>query len=59
MNLHGSRGTPDSLKLRFKGFERKLPLGAPDINAYSTFEVMRIEDTMTQDEFSWYTVSQS
>ena len=31
MNLESFEGTPDSLKLRFKGFERKLSLGAPDV----------------------------
>ena len=30
MNLQSFKGTPDSQKLRFKGSERKLPLGAPD-----------------------------
>ena len=29
MNLQSNKGTPDSLKLRLKGFERKLSLGAP------------------------------
>ena len=31
MNLQSFKGTPDSLKLRSKGFERKLSLGAPDV----------------------------
>ena len=30
MNLQSFKGTPDSLKLRAKGFERKLSLGAPE-----------------------------
>ena len=25
------KSTPDSLKLRFRGYERKLSLGAPDV----------------------------
>ena len=29
-NLQNLKGTPDSLKLRLKGFERKLSLGAPE-----------------------------
>ena len=29
MNLQSFKGTPDSLRQRFKGFERKLSLGAP------------------------------
>ena len=35
MNLQSFKGTPDSLKLRFKGFERKLRLGAPEDNMAS------------------------
>ena len=31
MNLPSSRGSPDSLKQCFKGSERKLSLGAPDM----------------------------
>ena len=30
MNLQNFRGTPEGLKLRFKGFERNLSLGAPE-----------------------------
>ena len=30
MNLQSYRCTPEGLKLRFKGFERNLSLGAPD-----------------------------
>ena len=37
MNLQSFKGTPDSLKLRFKGFERKLSLGAPENNTGSFF----------------------
>ena len=33
MNLQSFKGTPDSQKLRFKGSERKLPLGAPVFKA--------------------------
>ena len=32
MNLQSYKGTPDNLKQRFKGSERKLPLGAPEIS---------------------------
>ena len=31
MNLQSFKGTPDSLKQHFKGSERKLLLGAPDM----------------------------
>lgn len=34
MNLQNFKGTPDSLKLRFKGFEIKLSLGAPEDMPY-------------------------
>ena len=30
LNLQSFKSTPDSLKLRFRGSERKLPLGAPE-----------------------------
>ena len=32
MNLQSYKGTPDSLKQRFKGSERKLSLGSPDVS---------------------------
>ena len=35
MNLQSFKGTPDSLKYRFKGSERKLSLGAPENNFLS------------------------
>ena len=34
MNLQSFKGTPDNLKQRLKGSERKLSLGAPDKFSY-------------------------
>ena len=35
MNLQSFKDTPDSQNLRFKGSERKLPLGAPATSKFN------------------------
>ena len=58
MNLRSFKGTPDRLKLRFKGFGRKLSLGAPDLSLIYT-QSGNIEKGIRRFIFDFYTVQRA